>query len=287
MRILIIQERGHHDANRDFRESCCLKRSFDRLGHECVIWGKGHPNFGVVPEFDSYDIVLNLENYGEGWLPNLHAYPQPLKIVWCIDAHHRGEDVYEQMFTRDGYNILAHATLDFVRKPHHRWFPNCTDIGLMVPMPSLPKVHRIGFCGNYATEQRKRIVNALTDAVGMKQDIFVIGNDMVRTVNSYRIHFNLNIGNDINYRSFETLACETVLVTNHDHQYDKLGFVDGHNCFMYSGREIDTIVERIASVMGMEDAVLDEVAKRGRQLVLAHHTYDHRAAALIRFKESM
>ena len=41
-RILIIQENGRHERNREFRECFCLKRAFNQLGFGCDIWGKGH-----------------------------------------------------------------------------------------------------------------------------------------------------------------------------------------------------------------------------------------------------
>ena len=34
---------------------------------------------------------------------------------------------------------------------------------------------------------------------------------MVDAINSYYIHFNRNIGDDINYRTFETTGCKTLL----------------------------------------------------------------------------
>ena len=48
---------------------------------------------------------------------------------------------------------------------------------------------------------------------------------MVKAINSYKIHFNRNHSKDINYRTFETLGCQTVLVTNNtDRLKDLLRF---------------------------------------------------------------
>ena len=60
---------------------------------------------------------------------------------------------------------------------------------------------------------------------------------MVEKVNSYWIHFNINLANDINYRSFETIGCGTVLLTNRNSQYEELGFEDKVNCLMYGNME--------------------------------------------------
>jgi Glycosyl transferases group 1 len=284
MKILIIQERGQHDANRDFRESCCLKRSFDHTGHECLIWGKGHEGFPNLPDFDSFDLIVNLENYGDEWMPDLSRTRKPMKMLWCIDAHVRGSTPYEKTFSDGRYHILAHATRDFVRLPHHRWLPNCTDHRMIFPMPDVPKSIRFGFCGNHVTPERKRAVDTLTSIFGLKQHIFVIGNEMVRTINSYEIHFNMNISNDVNYRSFETLACSTVLFTDRNPQYKELGFEDGVNCLMYNRGEyagdIRFLISDATLAVNM-GSKLTTIAEEGRRLFLSRHTYDHRAAEIL------
>ena len=285
MKILIIQECGHHDANRDFRESCCLKRSFDPMGHECLIWGKGHEGFPNLPDFDSFDLIVNLENYGDEWMPDLSRTSKPMKVIWCIDAHVRGSAPYEKTFSDGRYHILAHATRDFVRLPHHRWLPNCTDHRMIFPMPDVPKSIRLGFCGNHVTPERKRAVDSLTSIFGLKQHIFVIGNDMVRTVNSYQIHFNMNIFNDVNYRSFETLACGTVLFTDRNPQYKELGFEDGVNCLMYdkgeSAGDIRSVMSHATTAMNLSQEKIAAIAEEGRRLFLSRHTYDHRANEIL------
>lgn len=282
MKILIIQECGRHEANRHFRESCCLKRSFDKLSHDCTIWGAGHDNFQTPPDFNSFDLIVNLENYGDEWIPDLSGTTRPFKLIWCIDAHVRGIAPYEDMFRRGNYNILAHATKDYVTKPHHRWLPNCSDSTLIRPIPSIGKSHKIGFCGNHVTPQRKQAVDTLSQIFKLKQDIFVIGEAMVETINSYHIHFNMNIANDINYRSFETLACQTVLLTNQNPQYDALGFVDGKNCFMYTDQR-DMIAKTTNLISMLNDPLnpLAEVARNGRDLFISKHTYDSRANQII------
>jgi hypothetical protein len=282
MKILIIQECGRHEANRHFRESCCLKRSFDKLGHDCTIWGAGHTNFQTPLDFNSFDLIVNLENYGDEWIPDLSNTTRPFKLIWCIDAHVRGTAPYETMFSKGQYNILAHATNDYVRESHHRWLPNCSDATLLRPIPSVAKAHKMGFCGNYVTPQRKQSVDTLSQIFGLRQDIFVIGEAMVETINSYHIHFNMNIANDINYRSFETLACGTVLLTNYNPQYEKLGFIDGENCFMY-GDQRDMIMKatKLIGMLNDPSNPLATVVSNGRNLFIGKHTYDSRANQII------
>jgi hypothetical protein len=280
-KVIIIQERGRHEGNREFRESCCLKRSFNALGHECTIWGKGHENFHQVPDFDQFDLVINHENYGDEWLPDMSKWNKPFKVLWCIDAHVRGTDPYEWIFHRGKYDILAHSTNAYVKDRHHVWLPNCTDASLIKPIP-VSKTHRIGFCGNHVTSQRKQAVDILSQVFKLKQDIWVIGEDMVRAINSYHIHFNMNIGIDINYRSFETLACGTVLVTNFNPEYVELGFVDGVNCFMYSSDTADMIKVVTKAIAMIGSPEFKEIGDAGRRLFLDRHTYDIRAEQIMR-----
>jgi hypothetical protein len=72
MKFLIIQENGRHEKNRIYRECFCVQRSLLKLNHECIVWGLGHDNFKSKIDFNSFDVIINLENYDTvGWVPNL------------------------------------------------------------------------------------------------------------------------------------------------------------------------------------------------------------------------
>lgn len=277
MKVLLIQENGRHDANRNYRECFCLQRSFIKLGHDCEIWGLGHENFEITPKWESYDWIINLENYDtSGWVPSLSDVKKPKKFLWSIDAHCRGEAIYENTFKEGKYEVLLHSTRDFVTKDYHRWFPNAFDDSLIKPL-NIKKKYDFGFCGNYVN--RKPILEWLEQKYGLHLDIFVIGDEMVKSINSYKCHFNLNIANDINYRSFETLGCGTLLLTNYNSQYDDLGFVDGFNCLMYkSHQELEDKIKFIS------ENNVEILSNKG--LELSHkHTYNIRVKELIE-KES-
>ena len=62
MKILLIQENGRHEENRQFRECFSLQKSFNKLGHEATVWGLGHDNFNETPLWEEYDWIINLEN---------------------------------------------------------------------------------------------------------------------------------------------------------------------------------------------------------------------------------
>lgn len=267
MKILLIQENGRHEANRHYRECFCLQRAFISYGHECDVWGLGHINFTNIPEYESYDSIINLENYDESnWVPDLSKVMKPKKFLWSIDAHCRGEQLYEDTFKQGRYDYLLHSTKDFVKKPYHLWFPNAFDDTLIKRL-NTSKEYDIGFCGNYVN--RRAILEWLQQSFGLHLDIFVIGDEMVKAVNSYKCQFNLNIANDINYRSFETIGCGTVLLTNYNPQYTELGFEDGLNCFMYKNQS-----ELLSKIEYIKINDISEISNNGYELSKKHSYFE-------------
>lgn len=275
MNILIIQEYGRNPENQQFRECLSLQRALNKLSVvDADVWGLGHANFPSQPDFNSYDIIVNLENYDEiGWVPDLSLYTHPYKMLWSIDAHVKGMDGYTGTFHKGQYDIILQATKDYVDK-NSVWFPNCYDEHLVFPNRKL-KTTDFGFCGSLL--DRKGILDNLTGRYGLQQDIFVLGNKMVDAVNSYWIHFNSNIGNDINYRSFETIGCGTVLLTSYNSQYEELGFIDEVNCLMYG--EEQELYDKIEEYSG-KYTQLKSIIARGYNLA-KRHTYEKRASQLI------
>jgi len=275
MKTLIIQENGRHDKNRNFRECFSLKRAFEFNGYESLVWGLGHENFDKRPDFNSYDIIINLENYDLlNWVPNLSAYNKPIKLLWSVDAHCRGEEVFEKTFEEGKYSCLLHSTKDFVKKKHHIWFPNSYDDDI-IHKKEINKKHKIGFCGNIVN--RQLILNELQQKFDLKLDVFVIGEDMVEAINSYECHFNLNISNDLNYRSFETIGCGTLLLTNFNHSYLELGFSNEKNCLIYKDKKelFDYIINLDYFTKNPETTKKTlELAKR--------HTYKKRIESLLK-----
>ena len=275
MKFLIIQENGRHDKNRNFRECFCMQRALIKIGEECDIWGLGHSNYRKIPEYHKYDVIINFENCdGTGWIPDLSSVNK-FKLYWAIDEHCRGADVFEAERRRSKYNIILHSTLDYVRKDGI-WFPNCFD-DTVIYTKDIQKRCDIGFCGNIVN--RQQYLDFLKRNFNFISDIFVIGDDMVNAINSYRIHFNKNIANDINYRNFETIGCKIPLITNYDRQYDKLGFVDGGNCIFY--RNLEELKEKILYFLN-NTSQLNEIADNG-YILSKVHTYESRARSLVKY----
>jgi spore maturation protein CgeB len=111
----------------------------------------------------------------------------------------------------------------------------------------------------------------------MKQDIFIIGESMVKSINKYHIHFNKNMFNDINYRNFETIGTGTVLLTDYKSDYEILGFINNENCLMYNNMDdIRKIIGRINNNL----IDLKNIGNNGYNLSKTH-TYKVRVKKLI------
>lgn len=273
MKILLIQENGRHEKNRNFRECFCLQRGFNRLGIECDVWGLGHENFKHIINFNNYDLIINLENYGEGWEPDLSNI-ETKKFLWSIDAHVKGENSYLNEFNKGKYNILLHSTKDFVNKDFKIWFPNAFDDELIYKKDVEIRCD-LGFCGSLLN--RSGYIQKLKDKYNFIHDNFVIGDDMVIAISSYKLHWNRNLSNDINYRSFETLGCGTPLITNYNYQYELLGFEHMKNVILYKNdEEMFLYIDKLLK----DDQLRHEIGHNGH-LLSKKHTYLERCKQIL------
>ena len=275
MKVLIIQENGRHEENRNYRECFCLQRSLIKLNCEVTVWGYGHENFDDSIDFNNYKMIINLENYDvQGWVPNLSAYPKPVKFLWSIDAHCRGIEPYKSTYKLGNYDLILQAIKDYV-DDDSIWFPNCYDHTLIKKLQNIPKTTMLGFCGSLLN--RGPLLTHLQKNHNLQPDVWILGDKMVEKINSYWIHFNINLANDINYRSFETIGSGTVLLTNRNPQYEELGFKDEINCLMYE--TIEELEQKITKYSG-NTSRLSIIAAAGLELA-TRHTYDERAKRLL------
>jgi hypothetical protein len=196
--------------------------------------------------------------------------------MWAIDSHCQGKDHYEGIFHRGKYTKILEATKHFIDS-NRIWFPNCYDSDFIVPFKEIEKTTFLGFCGNYVN--RYDVFNHIkANFPEFKLDINVRGINMIRAINSYHIHFNKNMLNDINYRNFETLGCETCLLTSYDPYYDELGFKEGENYYSY--KTMGEAVEKI-NYLKNNPSLISEAARKGHELGLEKHTFKVRTKTLI------
>jgi glycosyltransferase involved in cell wall biosynthesis len=281
MKIVIIQEAGRHEKNKNFRESLNLHRSLSKIeGIESKVWGLNYPEFNTpFSEIEKWaDVIFIIENYTSHWMPiNEISQSNKLKIFWSIDSHCVLAQ-HQNLCQLLKIDILLNSTegyipyyKDLVKKSY--WFPNSYPDDLMYPM-DIEKTIDVGFCGNILN--RGHVIDSL-NKYGIKKDVFVIGDDMVKSINSYKIHLNCNISDDINYRTFETLGCKTFLLTNYTPGLEKI-FEIGKELVVYENLEdLDNKVKYYLE--NKEER--NKIAEAGYNRVKSEHTYFERSKKLI------
>jgi hypothetical protein len=268
MKTLLIQEAGRHKVNSNFRECLSLQRAMQDQNHDAEVWGLGHDNYTKTPDWDSYDLIINLENHDEtNWIPDL-SKAKTKKFIWSIDAHCKGIQSYMKTFYDGKYDLILQSTPEFLNE-HSVWFPNCYDDDLIMPL-GIEKRHDVGFCG--MINNRGGLIDILSSFFAFRLDEKVLGQNMVHSINSYKVHFNANISIDINYRNFETIGCGTCLLTNYNQYYDKLGFIDGVNCLIY--KDVNEMIEKIKMALN-NDNLRYNIEQGGLELA-KQHTYKKR-----------
>jgi hypothetical protein len=280
MKIVIIQEAGRHEKNKNFRESLNLHRALSRIEEvESKVWGLNYPDFNIsFSEIEGWaDVIFIIENYTPEWLPvSQIANSKKLKIFWSIDSHYFGVlEKHKNLCKLLGVDILLNSTESYlpnfdglVKKSY--WFPNSYPDEVIFPK-NIEKTTDVGFCGNDRPE-----IHYL-DKFKIKKDLFVIGDDMVNAINSYKIHFNKNIANDINYRTFETTGCGTFLLTNYTPGLEKL-FDIGKEIVVYN--DLNDLDNKVKYYLENEEE-REKIAKSGYERSKKDHTYFERSKKLI------
>lgn len=280
MKIVIIQEAGRHERNKNFRESLNLHRALSKIeGVESKIWGLNYPEFEKpFSEIEKWaDVIFIIENYTSQWMPIKEiSFSKKIKVFWSIDSHVVLQQ-HQQLCKILNIDILLNSTEYYlpmfnglVKESH--WFPNCYPDDLMFPL-NIEKSVDIGFCGNILN--RGHVIDSLNH-LGIKKDIFVIGDDMVKSINSYKIHLNCNISNDINYRTFETTGCNTLLLTNYTPGLEKLFEIDKE---VVTYRSISELQEKAKFYLD-NPSERNKISQLGYEKSKSSHTYFNRASLL-------
>lgn len=244
LKWLIIQSDGSHKGqdgwtpNWYLRECYSIKHALKQNGIDSDIWGSGHDNFLIMPNFDEYDSIFCIENYDFSWLPNLSSVKCP-KIYWTIDLHCQDMSIYANVI-RD-FDIVLHSTKSLIpllknvsSNKKHIYFPNGFD-DRYFRKNSVTKTRDFVFVGS-KNPARKEFIERLERDCSLNY-FFATGQDMIDIISSSKIHFNHSISCDVNYRNFETIGLGCCLLTNKLDELQDLGFVDGENCLLYDSYE--------------------------------------------------
>jgi hypothetical protein len=280
MKILIIQENGRHPENKEFRECFNLQRALLRKNIDTIVWGLGHINFNTPFQeiIKDIDVIILLENYeSNGWLPDL-SNVNKLKIFWSIDSHMVLMNHITTVI-KNKIDIVLNAIeshQNYFKTSKTFYFPNAYPSDLISPIDNVNKDVFLGFCGSLLN--RFEILTKLENKFGLKKDIWKLGNEMVKTINGYNIHFNKTLSNDINYRIFETMGCNTLILTNNTENINTF-FKDMENIVSYDN---ETELFEKLNVLSLDNNLIKKISNSGYELVKNNHTYDNRADVLLK-----
>jgi hypothetical protein len=91
---------------------------------------------------------------------------------------------------------------------------------------------------------------------------------------------NQSAANDVNFRTFQAMACGALLVGERiGNGFDDL-FQDRTHCALYEKGNVEQVIEIVAHYCG-RPAERDAVARQGYEAVMASHTSLHRAQAIL------
>ena len=159
------------------------------------------------------------------------------------------------------------------------YLPNAYPDDLIYPINEIEKINDVGFCGSILNRQSH--LNLLSNNFNFKNDTFVLGQKMVKTINSYKIHFNRNLSDDINFRTFETLGCKTFLITNPTPGINELFEIDTHLVVYKNNNEL---IEKIKYYLDNENE-RKLIENQGYKFVKENHTYFQRAKQIVKIIE--
>ena len=282
MKILIIQQAGHHEINKHFRESLCLQYGFEQLGHDAIVWGDMYPNYNsqTFNELENWcDVIFVIENYYFDWIPYEEINKsKKIKVWWTIDSH-ANLAAHKQFAGKINFDIVLSSTKRYLTEypnSENYWFPNAYPSNLISPSSIEDKIVSIGFCGSLIPMRIPRL-NYLQENYQLSLDSYIMGDEMVRKIQSYYLHFNQNISDDINYRTFETTGCKTALLTNYSPDLEELFDLDKDLLVYRSEEDLYGLLDKYLN----DKTFLWQIANNGYKNSSENHTYTNRCKEFI------
>lgn len=296
MNILMLQSKGLNAANMEFKKT--LYHPLSRTpGVKVRIYGPGHEDFGKVmwgKLFNWADVIIHMEDYRSQWIPPMRNLNK-IKIFWSMDTHMRGEAHWkyanDNLFTlfltavKPYSEKFRRISKGYRRSPDVVWFPNTYPDHLFEPVVKggkrLDEHINVAFLGN--TANRGSWIERLKRDVELQHITGVVGLPMVMHLCSINIHWNRNIADDVNARTFEVLGSGGFLLTNDTPGLGDL-FIDGQHLAVY--KDYDDCIEKIRWYEWHTEE-RDNLSANGYQHCRKHHSETARARQLLNIINTM
>lgn len=269
--------------------------SFRLLGHD-VKWA-GYHRTADIPLgrslLDARSLLRQLPSY---WYPDLIVLGDestqplvlgletlPVPVVWyAIDSHIHAN---WHMYYAAAFDVIFVAQKDWVPayqldgdRQHVSWMPlfcnrsNDRDLGLAREIPS-------SFIGTLDAARNPDRID-LIQRLQSRYPIVVQSGPYNETFSRSMMVLNQSVANDVNFRTFQAMACGALLLTERvGNGFNDL-FQDRTHCVLYEKGNVDRIIE-IADYYRAHPAERNDIARQGYETVIAAHTSLHRAQALL------
>ncbi len=211
-------------------------------------------------------------------------YPIPKQLrpcaTWAIDTHMNLQRCIARFGDADWVFAAQRSGAKAMQQSLGRdvdWLPLACDPDLHLPLLSGAPEFDIGFIGHEIGNQRQELLNDIRRDYSSHWIGQAFHRSMAEHYGRFRVAFNCSIAGDLNMRVFEALACGAALVTDACDGLHELFRVDEHLLCYGDCREMLARINRLLK----DDEGRAEIAQRGRQHVLAYHTYEQRMRTLI------
>lgn len=277
-----------------------MRKSLEDLGHKVVTAGRSEKNAPKLDfEFqssivsieeisdkikDKFDLILLFHLTPHFWIKNIEKSKTPT-AVYLFDTHvpfNRGFADCAHLF-----NYVFSAELHYINKlkkdgqKNVFWSPSAFYPKIIKKYNS-KKIYGAVFLGsnNHLHNPRRAIYLILMEKfAGLKIIKGQYFDKLAKIYSQSKIVFNIPSYDDVNYRDFESLACQSLLITHQNQQgldlllKDKVHLVTFTNIF--------DAVKKIKFYL-KNDKESGEIAKAGYLEVHKNHTYEKRMKEILK-----
>lgn len=223
------------------------------------------------------------------WLPKDFAQWKGTKILLDEDSHYETDNDWikevgiDIIFQRHLSNVTRFNAISPELKCF--WLPISVDADLFKPDPKIERVNKLCMSASVVHEiykWRKMQVETLVP-LGLMVDYKEqkkVGNSYVECLKSYVGHGNCSSIYDITPgKIFEIMSSGSVLFTDNTPNYG-LQELFSKDCYVTYERDGSDMIEKAKQIVN-EPERTKEIALRGRQCILEHHTHAHRIKQMV------
>lgn len=236
--------------------------------------------YNSTPEDQRPDLYFWVESVYGHFPTNLDKLKIP-KICYLIDSH----------LNNLSYQVEWAQNFDYVFIAQKEYIPKFIEVGcknvFWVPLGCDPEIHKttnqqkiydVGFVGGVIGNDRRV---SLIEKIQTEHNFYYercFWDDMSRVLDSSKIVFNNAVNNDLNMRVFEALSIGSFLLSEPTYgNGQEEFFMPGEEYGVYEDASINNSIS-----FYLENSELRElIAKRGKEVVLNAHTYEHRMLDII------